>query len=377
MAEEDKSQEKTHEPTQRKLEKAKRDGQIPRSRELSTAISMIAVAMIFFMSGHMILQSFVMMMKKLFNPSIDVMFNDSAMLYIFGQQILHIFYSILPLLAVLFLISFAAPMFLGGFNFSTKSIAFKVEKLSVLKGIKRMFSIKSFMELLKSLAKFFLITGVGILFIYFYMKQYIHLTDLKLETGIAEGAHLLIMIFFAIAIALLLIAAIDVPFQLWQHKEKLKMTQREVKDELKDSEGNPQLKSKLREMQQETSKRRSLEKVPAADVILVNPTEYSVAIKYDQNVDAAPIVISKGKGELALKIREIAEKESIPLFSAPPLTRALYYHAEIDQEIPYGLYVAVAKVLSFVYQLKRYNAGYAPKPENQFEMQIPDELKHD
>jgi flagellar biosynthetic protein FlhB len=248
-------------------------------------------------------------------------------------------------------IAIFTPMAIGGWSFSTGALAFKADRISPLAGFKRMFSSKGLMELIKAIAKFLVVSSVAVVFLWSKAEQFLGLGAQPLMLALQNGAWLLGQSFLVVSSTLILIAAIDVPFQLWDHSQKLKMTLQEVRDEMKDTEGKPEVKSKVRQLQQEMAQRRMMESVPDADVIITNPTHYAVALKYDHDNMSAPLVLAMGKDLIALKIREIAAFHSIEIFEAPPLARALYANCKLDQEIPGHLYFAVAQILAFVFQL--------------------------
>jgi len=264
---------------------------------------------------------------------------------------------------------------LGGWSFSMKAVSFKIDKLDPIKGIGRMFSAKSLMELVKVLAKFMLVAVISSTILWSLLEQLIGLSQESYQDALAHVGNLCGWSFLAYSSALILIAAVDAPFQLFQHNKQLKMTLQEIKDESKETDGRPEVKGRIRSLQQELSQRRMMEAVPDADVIITNPTHYAVALKYDQSGNGAPIVVAKGADFVAARIRNVAKENEVALVEAPPLARALYASTEINQEIPAGLYVAVANILTYVYQLNAaYTSGYV-KPKQPSDLPIPDELK--
>jgi flagellar biosynthetic protein FlhB len=242
---------------------------------------------------------------------------------------------------------------LGGWSFSPEALSFKPDRLNPLSGLKRIFGPKGLMELVKALAKFLVVSLVAILYLWTQSDHFLNLGREPFQQAMAHAGWLYGMSFLAISSALLLIAAIDVPFQLWDHSQKLKMTLQEVRDELKETEGRPEVKSKLRQLQQEMAQRRMMEDVPSADVIITNPTHFAVALKYRPGEMAAPLVVAMGQDNIALKIRQIGAEHGVEIFEAPPLARALFAHGRIGEPIPAQLYYAVAQVLAFVFQLQR------------------------
>lgn len=278
---------------------------------------------------------------------------------------------IAPFALLMLVVSVAGTLLLGGWTFNLEGLAPKFEKLNPVKGLQRMFGLRAVIELVKALAKVLVVGLVGLLVLYTFRDDFLALARVPLETGIAGGIRLFFQAFVLLALALALVAAVDVPYQLWDNSRKLRMTRQELKEEFKETEGKPEVKSRIRQLQRELSRGRMLEKVPQADVVVTNPTHFAVALQYDQLKMQAPKVVAKGVGLIALRIRELAEESKVPIFEAPPLARALYHTTEIDQEIPSGLYLAVAQVLAYIYQLRNATADARPlRPEPE----IPEEF---
>ncbi len=243
--------------------------------------------------------------------------------------------------------------------------------------MKRIFSRKSFVELLKAIGKFLLISSVASSALYMVTDQLLVLGDKDILVGVGEGLAVVLWCLLAMGFVLFLIAAIDVPFQISDFQRQMKMTKQEVKDEMKDSEGKPEVKGRIRQMQQQISQRRMLSDVPDADVVITNPEHYAVALKYDEGSGRPPIVLAKGADLMAMQIRNIAAAHDVPQIAAPPLTRAIFYAVEIGGEIPGALYVAVAQVLAYVFQLDAWHRGQGAQPTPLGDMPIPDELRRD
>ena len=279
-----------------------------------------------------------------------------------------------PLFLLLVVVALLAPLSIGGWAFSFEAMAPKLSKLDPIKGLARLFSAKSLVELLKAMAKFLLVTAVAIAVIWMQMADFISLGSQSLEPGLAHAGNLLAMSFLYVSVALILIAAVDVPFQIWDHNKQMRMTMQEVRDEMKDTEGKPEVRSRIRQLQREVAQRRMMEAVPKADVIVTNPTHFAVALKYDPKKMRAPVVLAKGADLIALNIRKIAEENHIARIEAAPLARALYHSTEIGQAIPQGLYLAVAQLLAYVFQLRtvQKNGGKKPTPPA---MEVPEEFK--
>jgi flagellar biosynthetic protein FlhB len=273
----------------------------------------------------------------------------------------------------LFVVALLVPASIGGWSFSTKSLAPNLEKLDPIKGLGRIFGWRGLMELAKALAKFLLIAAVAGALIMYMAPQLLQLGDEPLRRALAHAGGILGLSFVVLSAALIVIAAVDVPFQLWQHAKQLRMTRQEVKDEFKETEGRPEVKGRIRQLQREMAQRRMMEEVPKADVVVTNPTHFAVALKYDRKMNA-PKVVAKGVDLVAANIRGIAEQHEITMFEAPPLARALYYSTDLGQEIPAGLYVSVAQVLAYVYQLKTAHGAGETAPAPPADLPVPDEF---
>ena len=372
---EDTSQEKTEEPTERRIEESRKKGQVARSKELNTLLSLMAAAIgMVFLGQYLIADLFDLMTQGLaFEPirltSSDQMFEVSREQMSMGLA------AILPVLGLLVFAAFLGPVAMGGAVFSVESLAPKLEKLSPIKGLGRMFGIQSLMELIKALCKFLLVATAAIIIIYYSMQDLIGLGFMTVVSATANAGSLLLWSFIGFSAVLILVAAIDVPFQLWNHKKQLKMTLQEVKDEMKESEGRPEVKSQIRRMQRQLSESRMMDAVPTADVVITNPTHYAVALKYDQDGNGAPKVVAKGQDFMAKRIREVAAEHDIPLFEAPPLARALHGMVDIGHEIPADLYKAVAQVLAYVFQLKTLDALTQSKPAPPRYFDVPERYR--
>jgi flagellar biosynthetic protein FlhB len=252
---------------------------------------------------------------------------------------------------------------MGGWSFSLESISFKLEKLDPIKGLARIFSLKSLVELAKALAKFVLLLGAAILVFFSIDQQLLSLSSMTPKAAGLEAATILVQVLLILSATMILIVALDVPFELWNHSKQLRMTKQEIKDEMKETDGNPQVKQRIRTLQRQLAEGRMMEDVKTADVVITNPTHYAVALQYLDRPGSAPKVVAKGKDLTALRIRSIAADCDIPIFEAPPLARALYRSTEIGYEIPHALYMAVARVLAYVFQLKSATpTDYVPKP---------------
>ncbi len=360
--ESDSGQEKTEQPTAKKLRDAKQKGQVPRSKELNSMTIMIFGALgLLFMGSHMI-SHISIFMRQGFTISRAEIYSNQALFAKFGSATAEALTAIGPFMFLMTVVAIFTPLAIGGWSFSFDALAFKTDRINPLSGLKRIFSSKGLMELVKAVAKFLVVSVVAVVFLWGKADEFLGLGSQSLALALQNGAWLIGQSFLVVSSTLIVIAAIDVPFQLWDHSQKLKMTLQEVRDELKDTEGKPEVKSRIRQVQQEMAQRRMMEAVPEADVIITNPTHYAVALKYNHGSMGAPLVLAMGKNLIALKIREIAAFHEIETFEAPPLARALYANCKIDQEIPGHLYFAVAQILAFVFQLRSAHENGTEEP---------------
>ncbi len=374
MAENADGSEKSEEPTEKKLRESREKGQVPRSRELTTLLVTLSAAVFLLLYGAQMIVDFEVIMVKGLSFDRDIAFDTQALFRLIGALFETALYLILPFLLLMTLIALVAPILLGGWSFSVKAISPKLSKLNPISGIKRMFSTKALLELFKAFAKFTLILSMAVFFIYTTFGEILALGVEPLRSALGHAGLLIVQAFIFVSLSLLIVAAIDVPFQLWDHNRQLLMTKQEVKEEHKQQEGNPEVKGRIRQVQREMSQRRMMEKVPDADVIITNPTHFAIALKYDTDSMQEPIVLAIGADFMAAQIRTVATEKNITIIEAPPLARALYYNAEIDRPIPYELFKAVASILAYVYQLKEH--GKAEQVDFSA-LPIPDNMKTD
>ncbi len=376
MAEENQDgQEKTEEPTSKRLDEAKKKGQIARSKELNTmAITLVGGIALVSMGSH-IGQGLWDLMAKNFTIDRQDMYDTTAMVNRLALAIEDALFMLLPFFLVVAVLAVVSSVALGGYTFSGESLTPKLSKLDPLKGIKRVFSLKGLMELLKALAKFLLIGSATGIVLWNSMDSFMALSQMELSKAVAEMGSIIGGSFVLIASTLILIAMIDAPFQLWQHKRQLKMTRQEVREEMKDTEGRPEVKGRIRNLQREMAQRRMMEEIPKADVIVTNPTHYAIALRYDQDNMLAPEVVAKGKGEVAANIRRVGLEHEVPLVESPMLARAIYFNTELGDAIPAGLYLAVAKILAYVFQLRIFRSDGGMKPEVPEDLTIPQEYQ--
>ena len=375
MAENQDGQEKSEQPTPKRIQDAKKKGQVARSRELNTmAITLIGGIALVGMSGHMGQELSEMMARNFTIPRADI-FEPMAMLRRLLISIQDALLMLAPFFAVVIVVAILSSIALGGVSFSAEAMAPKLSKLNPLKGMKRVFSVKGLIELLKALGKFVLIGGVTALILWWSLEDFIRLSSMDMEQAIIELGALIGWSFVLIASTLTVIAFIDVPFQLWNHKRELRMTKQEVREEMKETEGRPEVKGRIRSLQREIAMRRMMEEVPKADVIVTNPTHYAVALRYDQGSMRAPKVVAKGKDLIAANIRNVAKEHKVPMVESPMLARAIYFHADVGEFIPAGLYLAVAKLLAYIFQLRVYRTDGGLKPQEPKDLPVPEELQ--
>ncbi len=373
----DSDQEKTEQPTGKRLADARKRGQIPRSREAATFLVLLSGVLSLWALSSYLGQGMMAMMRRGFSITRDEAFTVDEM----GRILVSCLSSIAPVLlgicAIVFVCAFVGAIFLGGMNFSQEAMMPKLSKLNPISGFARMFSFNSIIELIKSIAK---VTCIGC-FCYFLLSgrfnEILRLSYINPLTAIRDAITILFYFMLIIVCAMIPIVIIDVPFQIWHYKKQLRMTKQEIKDEYKDSEGNPEIKGRIRRMQYQLAARRMMAKVPSADVVVTNPTHYAVALSYDPNGTTAPLVVAKGVDEVAEKIKDIARECGVPVMPLPPLARSLYYTTELDHEIPRGLFKAVAQVLAWVLGMKAYKEGKAPQRPRDLDenLPIPDELR--
>ena len=370
---EDTSQEKTELPTARRIKKAKEDGDVARSKELSMAAIMISASVVVIFMGGSMVSSLGEVVRNGLTLDRAQMFDTSVLSVQVGTLMSDALWAIVPVLLVTLVVSILTPSLMGGWIFSTKAVMPKLSRLSLVKGFGRMFGVKAVVELLKAVAKFLLVAGIGLVVLAWYSDSLLSLGHVDTYPAFMEAGSILSWSVFFMCLSLVLIAAIDVPFQAYQHLKKLKMTLQEVKDEMKDTEGRPEVKAAIRQKQREIAMQRMIADVPDADVVVVNPEHYAVALTYDRESDGAPVVIAKGVDHMSQRIREVATEHNVEIVRVPLLARAIYYTTEIKDEIPEPLYLPVAQVLSYVFSLNSEFNSDVEMPD----IVIPDEYQFD
>ncbi len=395
---EDSDLEKTEQPSQRRLDQARENGQVARSRELSTFAVLLAGGGTLWFMGASLTQHMVKLLRDGLTLNRDMAFNASLMIPRLYELSLDMLITFAPLLLAVLLAAALSPLLLNGWLFSIEAIQPRFSKLNPISGIARMFSRMALVELIKAVGKAILVTGVAALVIWRNREAVMMLSTQAATASIPQMGHLVGSSFMMITGAMLLIVLIDVPFQLWDNNKKLMMTKEEVRQDARETEGDPMVRGRIRSLQREAARRRMMAAIPTADVVVTNPTHYAVALKYSENepqaaslggrpIDApanagrsgrrvmsAPVVVAKGSHLLALRIREIAMENNVPILEAPPLARALHKHADLGQSIPEVLYTAVAEVLAYVYQLRRYEKHGGARPQEPGELPVPKEL---
>ncbi len=368
--------EKTEPASERRLEKAREDGNVARSRELVTFVLLSTAVAGLWITAESVGNTLrgALALGLHFNRS--AAFDPAYMLAQTGLMAMQALIALAPLFGMMVLAAIAAPLMLGGWLFSAKAIGPKFDKLDPIAGIGRMFSAQALSELLKALAKSLLIGGVAWMVIMDNMDEVNALMAQSERAALPRMIELVAYNCALITAALLLVALIDVPYQLWSHHRKLRMSREDVRQEHKESEGDPHLKAQIRRQQQQMARRRMMAEVPKADIVVTNPTHFAVALKYDDNDMRAPRVVAKGTDLVAERIRELARENNVAILEAPPLTRALYKHTRLGDEIPAGLYTAVAEVLAWVYQLKRFRSDGGEAPRTPSDLPIPQELEY-
>ena len=374
MSDESSSEERTEEPTAKRLEKAREDGQIVRSQELSVAAMMIGTALFMYLFGGYLVIKIGEIFSRGFVFDRKDIFDAHLLPFTFGTHALESMLVVLPIFALTIVIAFAAAGLLGGYNVSLKALAPKASKLSPIQGFKRIFGMKALVELTKALLKFSLVGSVLYIVVSNNFNALLALGFMGAETAMFGAGEIIASGVVWVALTLIVAAGIDVPYQLYEHNKKMKMTKQEIKDEFKDTEGRPEVKAQIRRKQREMAMALMMDAVGDADVIVVNPEHFAVALSYDPSSAGAPMLIAKGVDFLAQGIREKAKENGVPVFSAPTLARALYFTTDIQEPIPEPLYYAVAQVIAYVFSLNSLNKGATetdkPNPE------VPQDMRY-
>jgi flagellar biosynthetic protein FlhB len=372
MADEETGQERTEEATPRRLERAREEGQVPRSRELGTAAILLTGSGSLLAFGESLSHRIMDVARGCFALRRADIFETSFM----GERLVDSLHwaalGLVPVFIALTLAAVLSPVALGGWMFSAKPMMPRFERLDPLAGLQRMFSLRSLVELLKAIAKLLVVGGAAILLLWSLRGDVLAMAQEPLEPAIHHAAYLVLWAALALSASTLLIAAVDVPFQLFDHAGKLRMTTQQVRDEMKESEGRPEVKSRIRHLQRQMAKARMMNAVPKADVVITNPTHYAVALRYDVDSAGAPMLVAKGADLVAMRIREVAQASGVPVVSSPRLARAIFHTTEIEQEVPAALYMAVAQVLAYVFHLRNWRRTGGKPPQMPGEFDVPD-----
>lgn len=371
----DSDADKTEEPSAQRLEKAREEGQIARSRELSTFVLLATALGGLWLSGQWLTTRLVDIGRAGFVFDAATAHDGARLMSHVAGQFQSLALGLGPLFGLLVIAALVAPTLLGGWLFSGKSIKFDLQRLNLVKGLGRVFSTQAAVELGKAVAKSVLVGAVAVGFITAHIGELLDLAGEDSRQAVVHGLRLVFACCALMVLAFVIVVAIDVPFQIWHHRKKLRMTRQALRDEHKESEGDPQIKARIREQRQRLARRRMMAAVPQADVVVTNPSHYAVALAYRAERMGAPRVVAKGADEIAARIRERAAAHHVPLLAAPPLARALYRHADLEAEIPAALYTAVAEVLAWVFELDRARSQGERAPTPPANIEIPEALR--
>ncbi|MFN9805246.1 MAG: flagellar biosynthesis protein FlhB [Betaproteobacteria bacterium] len=372
MADSDSAQERTLEPTAKRLEDARREGQVPRSRDLAHLILLGASAGLLVALSGPLMSACQRVLTRGLSFDANVLADPAQMTVRLGELSIAALLAVAPMLLVMLLAAIAGPLVIGGFIFSGSLVAPKFSRIDPLQGFKRLLSATALVELAKVLIVSVLLAVVGGWYVHSHLDEFASLALEALPAGLSHLGWMAATAFALLVATLAFTSAIDVPYQIFQHRSKLKMSLQEVKQEAKESEGDPHVKGRIRQQQREMARKRMMAAVPKADVVVTNPTHFAVALKYLEGRHRAPVVVAKGADEVAARIRELAREANVPQLEAPPLARALYKHAELGEEIPAALYGAVAQVLAWVFQLRAFTPGRSAWPSAPQNIDVPE-----
>ncbi|MCU6237620.1 flagellar type III secretion system protein FlhB [Morganella morganii] len=366
--------EKTEDPTPHKREKARKEGQIPRSKELTSVMMLLVGWALMFSSGSYLVRGLSQLLSEGLRFDISAAIETNRMFYQMDNLFGIAMKAVLPFMLGLYITGIASPLLLGGLNLSAKSIKVDLKRISPVAGFKRLLSKQVLSELLKGVLKVALVGCAGALFFYLNKSYFIQLVNQSVVGALSDAMMLILYALLTVILFLIPIAGYDVFYQIMSNLKKLRMSRQEIRDEFKQQEGDPQVKGRIRQLQRAAARGRMMADVPDADVIVNNPTHYSVALSYKENGMSAPVVLAKGAGEVALRIRELGKEHGIPSLEAPPLARALYRHCEPGEQIPVTLYSAVAEVLAWVYGIRRWRNSGGIKPKSPDNLPVPRDM---
>ncbi|MCE9686251.1 flagellar biosynthesis protein FlhB [Shewanella sp. AS16] len=370
-------QDKTEQATPQKLRKAREQGQVPRSKDLAASALIIGCSVMLTSSADWFATQVSELLEYNFSLTKTELNQADVMTRHLGASLLHMLDLLAPLFIMVALLAAIAGALPGGPVFSFGNVGFKYSRIDPVSGIGRIFSSRSLVELLKSVLKILLLVGIMLTFLNSHLQDLLGYSQLPINEAVAKGMKLLSEGMLYLGTGLLLITFIDVPYQYWHHHQELRMSRQEIKDEHKQQDGKPEIKAKIRQLQQRMARSRADTNIPKADVLMVNPTHYAVALKYDPALADAPYVLTKGTEELALYMRRLAKQHNVEIIEIPALTRAIYHSTQVDQQIPGALFTAIAHVLSYVMQIKASRQGQQQRPEPLPHFFIPPHLRHD
>lgn len=363
MAENQDGQDKSEEPTEKKKSESRKKGQVTRSKELTTLFMLVMSIVGIMIFARDLIETITAIMRNNFAVERDTLFHTGQLFIHLKGELASMLYALLPLFILMVITAILSSAILGGFNFSAESIQPKLSKMNPIKGMKKIFGTNGLIELVKSILKLLLLGTIAVYLIWAAKNELYGLSEEAFPDAFVHAMELVSWQFLLVSLGMIIVALIDVPYQIWNSKRQLKMTKQEVKDESKNTDGNPEVKGRIRQLQREMAMQRMMGDVPKADVIITNPTHYAVALQYDPEGTGAPVMLAKGADLVAMQIRNVAQANDVPILEAPPLSRAIYHNVEIGQEIPAGLYVAVAQVLAYIFQLKNGEIDESMKPD--------------
>jgi flagellar biosynthesis protein FlhB len=368
---------KTEDATPQRIRKAREQGQVPRSKDLASAALILGCSLMLTSSADWFATKMSQLTRYNMLVSHENLLQDDVMLMHLGTSLIKMLELLGPLFLIVALLAAIAGALPGGPIFSFENANFKYSRIDPIAGIGRIVSSRSLIELVKSVLKITLLIGIMLGFLDTHLIDFLSYSQLPVDEAVTRGIDMLSAGMLYLGLGLIVIAFIDVPYQYWHHLQELKMSRQEVKDEHKQQEGKPEVKAKIRQLQHRMGRSRADTSIPKADVLLVNPTHYAIALKYDPELADAPYVLTKGKEELALYMRKLAKHHDVEIIEIPALARAIYYSTQVDQQIPAALFMAIAHVLSYVMQIKASRQGKQQKPEPLPQFFIPPHLRHD
>ncbi len=371
---EDSELEKTEQASDSRIEKARESGDIPRSKELSTCAMLLAAGVGFTFFGEHLSTALKQLLVSSLEFDREYAFDAELPLLKLAVQVSDLLIAFAPFALLLMVVALLNPIIIGGWSFSAEAIVPNFNRLNPLTGLGNLISKRSLVELIKAILKTLIVGVVGYMVVSNAFQNLISFSHIEVFSGVTQTNSALLKGFFLTSAALAFIAAIDVPYQLMTYAKKLRMTKEEVRQESKEANGNPEIKGRIRRQQREMARRRMMSEIPNADVVITNPTHYAVAIKYSQETMRAPTVVAKGADEIALKIREVAMMNQVLILESPKLARALHAHTDLGDEIPQALYLAVAEILAYVFNINSFNPRNGPYPSQPTDLDIPNEL---